>query len=54
MLKDANVTTLPQWRFIQHLADIRNICDHAKGREPTKEEIEDLVAGTEKVLKTIF
>jgi len=54
MLKDADVTTVPQWRFIQHLADIRNICDHAKGREPTKEEIEDLVAGTEKVLKTIF
>lgn len=54
LLKDANVTTVPQWRFIQHLADIRNICDHAKGREPTKEEIEDLVSGTEKVLKTIF
>ena len=53
MLKDASVTTVPQWRFIQHLADIRNVCDHAKGREPTKEEIEDLVAGTEKVLKTI-
>ena len=54
LLKDADVTTVPQWRFIQHLADIRNICDHAKGREPTKEEIDDLVAGAEKVLKTIF
>ncbi|WP_299865106.1 hypothetical protein [uncultured Roseobacter sp.] len=54
LLKDGDVTTVPQWRFIQHLADIRNICDHAKGREPTKEEIEDLVAGTEKVLKTVF
>jgi hypothetical protein len=48
------VTTVPQWRFIQHLGDIRNLCDHAKEREPTKEGIEDLVAGTEKVLKTIF
>ena len=54
LLKDAKVTTVPQWRFIQHLTDIRNICDHAKGREPTKEEIDDLVAGAEKVLKTIF
>ena len=54
LLKDSNITTVPQWRFIQHLADIRNICDHAKGREPTKEEIQDLVAGTEKMLKTIF
>jgi len=54
LLKDANVISVPQWRFVQHLADIRNICDHAKGREPTKEEIADLVAGTEKVLKTVF
>ncbi|MGF7054014.1 hypothetical protein GGC47_003202 [Bosea sp. OAE752] len=54
LLRDETVTTVPQWRFVQHLADIRNICDHAKGREPTKEEISDLVDGTEKVLKTIF
>ena len=54
LLKDASVLTVPQWRFIQHLADIRNICDHAKGREPTNEQIEDLVSGTEKVLKTVF
>jgi len=53
-LRDKDVVTVPQWRFIQHLADIRNICDHAKDREPTKEEIEDLVSGTEKVLKTVF
>jgi hypothetical protein len=54
LLKDSNITTVPQWRFIQQLADIRNICDHAKGREPTKQEIDDLVAGTSKVLKTVF
>ncbi|MEP1535587.1 MAG: hypothetical protein ABJZ56_03690 [Paracoccaceae bacterium] len=53
-LKDNDVVTVPQWRFNQHLADIRNLCDHAKGKEPTKDEIEDLVSGTEKVLKTIF
>ena len=53
-LKDKDVVSVPQWRFIQHLADIRNLCDHAKGKEPTKDEIEDLVAGTEKVLKTVF
>lgn len=54
ILRDNNVTTIPQWRFIQHLADIRNICDHAKGREPKTEEIDDLVSGSEKVLKTVF
>lgn len=53
-LKDANYTTMAQWRFIQHLTDIRNLCDHAKGTEPTKDEISDLVAGTKKVLKTVF
>lgn len=54
LIKDESVTSVPQWRFIQHLADIRNLCDHAKGREPTKEEISDLIAGTQKVLKTVF
>ncbi len=53
-LRDNDTITVPQWRFNQQLADIRNICNHAKGREPTKDEIEDLVSGTEKILKTIF
>lgn len=54
LLKDGNVITVAQWRFIQSLADIRNTCNHAKGREPTKVEIADLVAGTEKTLKQVF
>lgn len=54
LLKGGSVITIAQWRFIQSLADIRNICDHAKGREPTKEEIADLVAGTERTLKQVF
>lgn len=53
-LRDNDTITVPQWRFIQHLADIRNICDHAKGREPTKEEIEALTDGASRTLKTIF
>ena len=53
-LKDNNSISVPQWRFIQHLADIRNICDHDKGKEPDKNEIDDLISGTDKVLKTIF
>jgi len=54
LLRDNDVVDVPQWRFIQHLADVRNLCDHAKGKEPTKQEIEDLVEGTKKVLKTVF
>lgn len=54
MIKDGNIITLAQWRFIQSLADTRNLCDHAKGREPTKEEITELVEGTVKTLKQVF
>jgi len=53
-LKDANVIDTPQWRFIQHLADIRNLCDHNKKSEPTAEQVDDLVAGVMKITKTIF
>lgn len=54
LLRTSNVITLAQERFIQSLADTRNVCSHAKGREPTKDEITELVEGTSKVLKTIF
>ena len=53
-LKEKDIVSVPDWRFIQHLSDIRNVCGHAKNREPKKEEIGDLLSGTEKVLKTIF
>ena len=54
LLKDATVIDTPQWRFVQHLADIRNLCDHSKEREPSREEIDDLLAGVEKMTKTLF
>lgn len=53
-LKSANVIDVPQWRFIQHLGDIRNLCDHAKIPEPTSEQIDDLIEGVRKAVKTIF
>ena len=53
-LKDEKLIELVQWRSIQHLADIRNICGHDKEKEPVKEQVEDLIAGTAKVIKTIF
>lgn len=53
-LRKADVIDVPQWRFIQHLGDIRNICDHAKSAEPTAEQIEDLLTGVKKVLKTLY
>lgn len=53
-LKDNNVIDTKTWRFIQHLADLRNLCDHNKKKEPTKEDVEELIKGTGKVCKTIF
>jgi hypothetical protein len=53
-LKDAAVIDVPQWRFIQHLADIRNLCDHNKAAEPTIEQVSDLIAGVGKITKTLF
>ena len=52
-LKAADVIDVPQWRFVQHLADIRNLCDHAKKAEPSPEQVGDLVAGVMKITKTL-
>jgi len=52
-LKDTEIIDTPTWRFIQHLGDLRNLCDHNK-KEPTKEEIDDLTKWVDKIIKTIF
>lgn len=52
-LKD-NVYDTIEWRRIQRLGDLRNLCDHNKDREPTKDEVEELISGTERIIKTIF
>jgi hypothetical protein len=54
VLKTANVLDVPTWRQIQRLGDIRNLCDHSKQREPTKEEVVELIDGVDKVAKTLF
>lgn len=53
-LKAADVVEVSQWRFIQHLGDIRNLCDHNKSKEPSKEQVADLLDGVSKVIKTVF
>ena len=54
MLKKADVVEVSQWRFNQHLGDIRNACAHKKDAEPTRDQVNDLVAGVMKVTKTLF
>lgn len=53
-LKNASLVEVSQWRFIQHLGDIRNLCGHAKGREPTKDEADELIRGVAKIAKTLL
>jgi len=52
-LKQAGIYDNPLWRKIQLLADIRNLCSHNKNREPTNDEIEDLISGVNTVVKTL-
>lgn len=53
-IKDTDIIEVKDWRFIQRLVDLRNLCDHDKKIEPKKEDIEELIAGVEKISKTIF
>lgn len=53
-LKNGGIYDIVNWRKIQHLADIRNYCDHKKEREPTAEEVKELIEDTDSLIKTIF
>lgn len=54
LLKKSEVLDTAQWRQIQRLGDIRNLCDHNKDRDPTSDEVQELIAGVEKITKTLF
>lgn len=54
LLKDNKIVEVSVWRFIQHLSDLRNKCDHKKLQDPTKIEVNELIEGAEKVTKTVF
>lgn len=53
LLRGESIIDVPQWRYVSMLGDIRNLCDHNKQKEPTAEQVTDLIDGTDKVLKTI-
>jgi hypothetical protein len=54
LLKNENIIAIDIFRHIQLLGDLRNKCDHKKDTDPTKQEIDDLISGTEKIIKTVF
>ncbi len=53
-LKSSEVYDTPTWRKIQHLGDIRNLCDHNKDREPTKEDVDELIIGVGSIIKNTY
>jgi len=53
-LKKNEIIDVPTWRLIQRLGDIRNLCVHSKDREPTIDEVEDLIRGCEKLIAEFF
>lgn len=53
-LKEAGTYETPSWRRIQHLGDLRNLCDHKKKKDPKTEDVDELIEGVESIIKTIF
>ena len=53
-LKTASIVDVVQWRFIQHLGDLRNKCDHKKSTDPTKDEVAEMIEGVRKITKTLL
>jgi hypothetical protein len=53
-LKTAATIETPTWRFIQHLGDLRNKCDHKKQSDPSKDDVIELIDGVRKITKTVF
>lgn len=53
ILKDESILDTPNWRLLQRLSDIRNLCVHKKKRDPTKDEVKELIEVTRKIVKTL-
>lgn len=53
LLKSPDVFDTPTWRWMQRLGDLRNLCCHSKDRDPTADEVQELIDGVDKAIKTI-
>lgn len=54
VLKNNDIIDTTVWRKISYLGDIRNICAHKKDIDPTKDQVEELIAGVNWVTKNVF
>lgn len=53
-LKKESILDVGTWRNIQRLGDLRNLCGHDAEREPNKDDLDDLINGVDKIIKTIY
>lgn len=54
LLKKEGVIDTGNWRYMQRLGDLRNLCSHNGEREPNKDDLDDLINGVDKIIKTVF
>ena len=52
-LRDASVYPQTTWRRIQYIGDIRNLCVHKKDRDPTADEVRELIGATDWFAKSV-
>ena len=52
MLKDKGIAECPVWRTVQRLGYLRELCHGAD--EPKEEDVEELINGVDKIIKTLF
>ncbi|MGG5504256.1 DUF4145 domain-containing protein [Myroides odoratimimus] len=53
LLKSNSIITNTTWKKILFLSDVRNLCSHKKNEEPTKEQVQELIDGTDWVIKNV-
>ena len=53
LLKKEKVVETPTWKQIRRLEDLRHLCDQSEEREPTKDEVAELIDVTEKLCKEL-
>ncbi|MBO9552131.1 hypothetical protein [Pseudomonas sp.] len=53
-LKAAGVIDQAQSRHIEFLGDVRNNCGHKRAADPKDADVQDLIDGVVKVIKTVF
>lgn len=53
-LKAKGVYDVPTWRKVQMLADLRNLCVHQKGTEPSDAQVTEMIVGVSAIIKSVF